>query len=183
LLQNLSVGSSQNLSSRSVTKSLSRSLTKSPIRSFTNLVADLSQNLSADLSQNLSAGLSQYLLNKITREAALVRLMESIIGLDHHGEEATAENLSKPGVVTVSKYFADGERGKVKDTEVNDEEDTPDAKTNPALPRGRRLSTGFINSTTIIFSCLIGHPHADERLKQILTKNQNFKTRLLNLSE
>ena len=46
--------------------------------------------------------------------------MESIIGLDHHGEEATAENLSNPGVVTVSKYFADGERGKVKDTEVND---------------------------------------------------------------
>jgi hypothetical protein len=85
--------------------------------------------------------------------------------------------------VTVSKSFADGERGKVKDTEVNDEEDSPDAKTNPALPRGRRLSTGFINTTTIIFSCLIGHPHADQRLKQILTKNQNFKTRLSNLSE
>jgi len=58
-----------------------------------------------------------------------------------------AENLSKPGVVTVSKYFAGGERGEVKDTgkddmEVTDEEDSPEVKPNPALPRGRRLSTG-----------------------------------------
>ena len=114
--------------------------------------------------------------------------MESIIGLDFHGEVATAENLSTPGVVTVSKYFADGKRGEVKgngkdDTEVEDEEDSSEVKTNPALPRGRRLSRGFINTTTIIFSCLIGYLHADERLKQILTKNQELQTFLLNLSE
>jgi hypothetical protein len=109
-------------------------------------------------------------------------LMESIIGLDLHGELETAENLSKHGVVTVSKYFADGKMGKVKDTGkddtevMKDEEDSPEVKTNPELPRGRRLSTGFINTTIMIFSCLIGPLDADERLKQILTKNQNFKT-------